>query len=498
MAEYKSIQTPAEYYHDNIPWIMEGQVVDTNDPNQMGRVRAWIPALDGEDFDIDVIPWADYASPFGGFTVAYPAGEATIPNNADSAYGFWAIPKIGSTVCVFCMNGNPTARFYFASTLRLHRNRSLPAGRNTDFNGRQGPWGDSGDGKGNLNPIQPAYNNLRTQFQNKTTQSEAITRGAYENAVAQGSNNRNGSDGYTANPADPSYLDPQTYCLITPGRAGMIIQDDPHFARLRMKTAEGHQIIFDDANERIYVSTSKGNTWIELDQDGHINIFGAQAVSVRSGSDLNLFADGNINMEAGKGFNLICNAGDARITTARSFQVVATQNIVQSACGIFDMDAEQGMHLTAAKDLNVRSNQSFNVTGDSGVNVKSGGNLNMAASGTTSLKAGSIRATAPEVDIGGNDITINGELSVGISSLVTTVFGIGFMGVGTDESEVIIQPNATSGPVPPVPPAQQASDAQTAGTATCAEQAAQPSVVPEFEPWTRPVSATPRGPFWKP
>ncbi len=502
MAEYKELQTPAEYFHDNIPWIMEGQVVDTNDPNQMGRVRAWIPALDGESFDIDTIPWADYASPFGGFTVAYPAGENTIPNNSNAAYGFWAIPKIGSTVCVFCMNGSPTSRFYFASTLRLHRNRSLPAGRNTDFNGKQGPWGDAGDGSGNLNPIQPAYNNLRTQFQNKTTQSEAITRGAYENAVAQGSNNRDGSDGYTVNPADPSYLDPQTYCLVTPGRQAIIMQDDPHFARLRLKTAEGHQIIFDDANERIYVSTSKGNTWFEMDQDGHVNVFGAQSISFRTGGDFNVYADGNINMEAGKGFNLITTGGDARITTSQSFQVAASQNIVQSACGIFDMNVQGAMHLTASDDLDLRSNQGIYATGDSGVEIMSGAGMDITAANNIDVNGENLYTTTSKTtSIGSNkDIIISGMRNVGMSGLNTIVEGIASLGFnlqligGNTASNTVI----LTEPVGDVPGPIKAGTANTADEATCADQAAAPSVVPGFEPWTRPASTTPRGPFWKP
>jgi len=336
-----------------------------------------------------------------------------------------------------------------------------------------------GDGKGNLNPIQPAYNNLRTQFQNNTTASQAITRGAYENAVAQGANNRNGSDGYTTNPADPSYLDPQTYCIVTPGRHAIIMQDDPHFARLRFKTAEGHQVIFDDANERIYVSTSKGNTWFEMDVDGHINIFGAQSFSIRTGGDLNLYADGDINMEAGGGFNLICNSGDARITTAQNFQVVATQNIVESACGIFDMNAEKAMHLTAAQDLDIRSNQGIYATGDSGVDIKSGAAINATAS--------------TSIGMGAPNITIDADLIMGISGLATTVEGITTLGLGG--ASIFISTDAVVEPVPPVIPPVPAN---TADEATCAEDATSPSVIPEFEPWVRPVSSTPRGPYWKP
>lgn len=446
MTAYKEFQSSNEYFHDNIPYIMEGQVVDTNDPDQMGRVRAWIPALDGEAFDIENIPWAEYASPFGGFTVQYPGGQDTIQNTSHAAYGMWAIPKIGSTVCIFCMNGSPSARFYFASTLRLHRNRSLPAGRNSDFTGKHGPWGDAGDGKGTLNPIQPAYDNLRTQFQGKVTQSEALTRGSYERAVAQAANNRDGSDGYSVNPADNSYLDPQTYCIVTPGRNAIIIQDDPKFARLRLKTAEGHQIIFDDANERIYISTSKGNTWFEMDQDGHISIFGAKSYSVRSGADINFYADNNINMEAGKGINMKARGGDARITTSQNLHLSSTGSIYQSACGIFEINGDGVMHITSAQDMNIMSKQNITATGNSGVDVKSGSS----------------------VKIGGSAIDIGAKGNLTVSGSTINLNG------------------------------PKAADPRSAAEAACAAQATSPSIVPAFEPWTRPISDTPRGGNWKP
>ena len=35
-----------------IQGLMEGIVVDTNDPQQMGRVKAWVPAIDGDLYEI--------------------------------------------------------------------------------------------------------------------------------------------------------------------------------------------------------------------------------------------------------------------------------------------------------------------------------------------------------------------------------------------------------------------------------------------------------------
>lgn len=446
MKIYKPSQTGAEYFKEGVPFIYEGLVVSTADPDQMGRVKVWVPALDGETFDIAQLPWAEYASPLMGFTVDYPAGEGTVQNKSHAAYGMWAIPKIGASVLVFCINGSASLRCYFASTLRLHRNRSLPAGRNFDASGREGPWGDAGDGQGNLEPIQPAYDNLRAQFQGNLKASEAITRGAYERNVAQDTTNKDGTEGYAYNQVDQNYLDPQTYCFVTPGRHALIMQDDPKHSRLRMKTAEGHQVIFDDANERIYVSTSVGNTWVELDKDGHVHIYGSKSISMRAGEDINLFADRNINMEANEGVNIKANTKDIRLSAQENIQAKANKSILMSACDIFDMSSETTLKITSLSDMDILSK----------------GALKASATNTLDIKAGGKGV------IHTNDLGINGGKSIKMSASRIDLNG----------------PNAGT--------------AATAEEASCPDLAESPSIVPGFEPWTRPESEMTRNPNWKP
>ena len=369
-----------DLFDNPIPYIMEGQVIATDDPDQMGRVKVWVPPMDGENFDVETLPWADYASPFFGFTVDYPAGGYPVDNKSHSAYGFWAIPKIGATVLVFCVNADPSTRCYFASTIRLHRNRSLPAGRNKDFNGKPGPFGDAGDGNGNLNPIQPAYDNLREQFQNKITSPQALNRGFYERQVAQAKTEKDGLEGYATSPVDKTYLDPQTYCLITPGRHGIIMQDNPEVSRLRIKTAEGHQVIFDDANERIYVSTAKGKSWVELDQDGHIHIFGSESISVRSGKDLNFFADRNFNVEAVGSINMKANTGEVRVNAGSSIHIKTAADMFQSSCGNFEIDSEKTVHVSSVKNIELNAGTSGAFTASNTLDILAGGVMLQTAS----------------------------------------------------------------------------------------------------------------------
>ena len=367
-------------FQDGIPFIMEGQVLATDDPDQMGRVRVWIPSLDGENFEVNELPWAEYASPFGGFTVEYPAGNGR-QNPSQAAYGFWAIPKVGATVLVFCINANPAARCYFASTVRLHHNRSMPAGRNSDFNGKQGPWGDDGDESGSLSAIEPATSNLGEQFKHKLTAPQALSRGAWERSVAQGKTVKNGEDGYAQSAVDDKGIyDPQTYCIVTPGRHAIIMQDNIGGSRMRFKTAEGHQIIFDDANERIYMSTALGKSWVEMDQDGHVHIFGEASISINAGVDVNIRATNNININAGKSVNIKADDGDVKVFAGSSVHVKALKDIKQSACGIFDIDSESSLKMTAASNLDILSSADMAITGAGALNLKSGGDITETAS----------------------------------------------------------------------------------------------------------------------
>lgn len=320
--------------------IVEGVVVDTNDPQQMGRVKVWCPSIDGDNYKIENLPWVTYTSQLAGQTRNFPAGSSGAKTQGLVSYGFWAVPKENANVLIALVHGDVNRRFYLGSYFADHANRSLPTGRNRPDMGKA-PVSDTFD------PIQPQTSNLSTQFNGNLDAPQARTRGAYERQVAQDKDLKDGTEGYqkAVNDAD---LDPQTYCLTTPGRHTIVFQDNPSNSRMRLKTADGHQIILDDANERIYVSTNKGKTWIEMDSDGHIHMFGAASVSVASGGDLNFSATGSVNIAAGGNVNLSAGGyarmtacGDAsisgatvNITSGGDFNILAAGQLLQTGSTI--------------------------------------------------------------------------------------------------------------------------------------------------------------------
>ena len=319
--------------------LIDGIVIDTDDPQQMGRVRVWCPAIDGDNYQVEVIPWATYVSPLAGQTQDFAAGSRGSPNEGLQSYGFWAIPKVGATVLIALMYGDVNSRCYLGSMFGNHGNRSLPVGRNRSDYG-PAPVSDTFD------PIEPQNNNLNDQFNGELNSPQARTRGAYERSVAQDKDIKDGTEGYQKSVKSSSSLDPQTYCLTTPGHHSIIFQDNPSNARLRIKSADGHQVIFDDANERIYVSTAGGNSWVEMDKDGHIHMYGAASVSVSAGADINFSAAGDFNVVAGGDINLGA-AGHARISACDDLSLSGKTVNIDSG-GVFNILAAGNLIATGA------------------------------------------------------------------------------------------------------------------------------------------------------
>lgn len=310
--------------------LLEGVVVATDDPQQMGRVKVWVPAIDGDHYTIDVIPWCTYVTPLGGQVEDFPAGPGGNATGGFTSYGWWAIPKMGSSVLVGLLYGDENKRCYIGSMFGDHGNRSLPVGRNRpDF--APAPVSDTFD------PIEPQTNNLNIQFNGDLKSSQAQTRGAYERQVAQDQDLKDGASGYQT-AMQGKGLESQTFCLTTPGRHSIIMQDNPKTGRMRIKSAWGHQIIMDDVNERIYISTARGKSYFEMDADGHVHCFADESYSVAAGGDINFTAGGSINLAAGADLNL-----------------AAGGKAVMSGCGgvhisgkTINLDSGSGMNLLAA------------------------------------------------------------------------------------------------------------------------------------------------------
>ena len=84
-----------------------GRVLNTNDPQQMGRIQAFCTGLgDNENQPMNEIPWCMYVSPLGGVSVLGKRGTEEDEVDGPVSYGMWNIPKIGAYVLVGTIEGN--------------------------------------------------------------------------------------------------------------------------------------------------------------------------------------------------------------------------------------------------------------------------------------------------------------------------------------------------------------------------------------------------------
>ena len=298
--------------------ITLGTVVDTNDPQQMGRLRVVCPGWnDSMDSPLSTIPWASYASPLGGITPHTSMGpDKSVKTDSVTAYGMWAIPKIGAQVLVMCVDGNPNFRVWIGCLYTQSTPHTMPHGRfsyqdssNLSETGKPaGPFSTQEE------PILPLYNNLQKAFgTERNTNYEWRTRGAdfsvaavdkaaIDATVSSLADDKDVEvDGFTVRTGyglsriqpDKTYevtgknYDSLVYGLTTPGFHAFSMDDREENCRIRIRTTSGHQIILDDTNERIYISTAEGNNWIEMDQAGNIDIHSERRISVHSAKDIN-------------------------------------------------------------------------------------------------------------------------------------------------------------------------------------------------------------------
>lgn len=76
----------------------------------------------------------------------------------------------------------------------------------------------------------------------------------------------------------------------------------------RVRTRTGHQLLFHNSEDLIYIGNAKGTSWIELTSNGKIDIFAEDSISIHTKNDLNIRADRDINMEAGRNVNIKATA----------------------------------------------------------------------------------------------------------------------------------------------------------------------------------------------
>lgn len=387
-----------------------GVVVDTDDPLQEGRLRIFCGSLNDNPEKLQHLPWAAYVSPVGGVIDNACFTRGSDPANATSSgpvhYGFHAIPEQGAHVLVGCVDGDPRRRFWlgcFPSHQETH----------TLFNGRFKWDSASGQPDGPLTstnePIQPTYDNMSEAFQNNRTAREWKTRGADYQAMAVNQDVQQlpnttdttyldeqasqiaaaeedswvksilGAHGYdwTAFKGLGSFLASKVFGWSTPGFHALTMDDRPFNSRVRVRTTAGSQVLMDDTNERIYISTAKGGNYLEMDFSGNIDVYAKRRISYHAEEDINFSAGGTVRIKGNDGVFIYAGdstgqeplpsipaSGQVRIHASNDMHLYTEGNFRQHTLGNGYIETDGTLNIKANTINETSSTFNLNVTGD--------------------------------------------------------------------------------------------------------------------------------------
>ena len=404
-----------------------GFVKDNTDIQRMGRLKVWIPEFGSQEGDKNSWFVVSYASPFAGATSPKGLGNnPAVAETTQTSYGFWAIPPdLDNQVLVMFANGDASRGVVIGCLFQQFMNKmvpGLPADKNIQF-----PTVDV--------PVSE-YNKRTTQTAKEDIVRPALVEAA-EGINAQGliKDTVRGPSKSGARREAPS----QVYGLLSPGpensdapgqRLGgsqFYMDDAPGSEHIRLRTRSGAQMLVDESNGIVYAINAAGTSWMQMDQEGNFDIFGAKSVSVRSQEDINLRADNDIVMEAGRNVMIKAAADKIPIPADGALPIAGGQvgpplvgdggEVVIEAANDMTMTSVRGSMNTTVL---IGDYQMF-VTGDRKATVV--GSDNIFATG------GIAYSTAGGVDVTGTtSITMS---TAGVFGVSSPAFNVAGSGIGT-------------------------------------------------------------------
>ena len=118
---------------------------------------------------------------------------------------------------------------------------------------------------------------------------------------------------------------------------------------VRIRTSKGHQITMSDDGNCLYICHANGQSWIELGQEGTLDVYTTNSVNLRTEGTLNLHADKDVNIYAGGKLNMkgvesaaLQSDGDTNVATKGDLRLFGQSSIGIKTGGSLALDSQLG------------------------------------------------------------------------------------------------------------------------------------------------------------
>lgn len=408
-----------------------GIVVNNVDAVRSGRLQVVIAEFADRDKNGAVVLsdkslWRTvrYCPPFYGATPkGGTGGTGTYLDGNQQSYGMWFTPPdLGTQVLCFFVSGDPNQGYYLGCIPEPGINHMIPAvgAVPSSLAVKQNRSQATYFADAPLLPVTEINNSIRNPQTNENPRFFDAPKPVHSYVAAtlfqQGLANDpvRGPIGSSSQRESPS----NCYGISTPGRAiyqgGLgggangdrealgelagesladlrvigrrgghtFVMDDGNLTGddnlIRIRTSKGHQITMSDDGNCFYITHANGQTWIELGQEGTVDVFSTNSVNIRTQGTINLHADEDINMYAGKKINI------------KSKESTAIQSD-----GPMNVACKKDLTLFASSQIGVLSNGSLALKGKI-ASVESDGPLSLKGLPISLNGAPGLSITAPK------------------------------------------------------------------------------------------------------
>jgi len=406
-------------------------VTNTADVNFSGRLDVQIPALqktdDASDRSVEKTTYTvRYCSPFAGQTPARDANSNGGFESTQKAYGFWAVPPdIGTQVLVMFANGNVNEGFWIGCVPDMQINHMVPglASSEKSIEQRSGGGRPPKFGGMGISDLPVAEVNrkvaegalqINTSYEEDNSASfRPVHTHIAETLFAQGliKDKIRGVTSSSARRETPS----QVFGISTPGpidhkgqfappntdavnRHGAVggkfahsrlgghsfVMDDgtPSVGGetpienelVRFRTRKGAQVLLHDSENMVYIINSTGTAWVELSEDGKIDMYADESFSVHTIGDFNLRAERDINIEAARNINMKAT-GQNKNDEEEGGENELINSLVDITTGRIHMDAKEDIEMIAELDIKAKAGVDIEMFATKDVALKSEENM---------------------------------------------------------------------------------------------------------------------------
>lgn len=271
-----------------------GEVINNKDSLYTGRITVRISEFGAKKNERICL----LAIPFGGHTKITDSGkDVTKESQAPTSYGMWPQPPEIGTNVVVAYTSSQEQGIVIGSLIAKDRNAMMGGKASAQI---------YADGDKSIGPAVE---------KNPTDKNDADTKPLDE--WMQAVLNQQGlSVDYVRGHSQSSARreSPSKVFGITTRQGHVLTMDDGDDSgasnNIRLRTKGGAQLLMDDSNGFIFIINKSGDAWVEMDLEGHIDVYSKSGVSIHTEGDYNVHAKGNINMQAEMGVNIKSSGSD--------------------------------------------------------------------------------------------------------------------------------------------------------------------------------------------